>query len=115
MLTLLALLSLLVAPPSLSLDKTEGPAPLHIVATVSVSGPFEGQVCVVVTEEAEMVGLLCTDNDTESVPAGVRSTFDIKMVGSQAGTYVLHPVTHTDDGTVYGEGVQVKVLEPSVQ
>lgn len=111
LITFLFSLLLTLPAPTLTLDKSAGPAPLHITATVGVSGPFTGQVCVVVSEETAVVGVLCTVNDTEEVAAGVRRTFDIQLVGTQPGTYILHPAIHNDDLTQFGEPLQVKVTE----
>lgn len=110
MLTLLTLLAFLLTGPAVSVtaSPTHGPAPFRTLLTLTATGPYSGDVCIVITEDTAVVGQMCADGSVD-LKAGETGTLDLPIGTSVPGEYVIHPVLPGDDKVTFGEPIKITV------
>ena len=103
------MLNILAAAIIVVLTAVKGPAPLHTTAQITVTGPYEGAVCVfVVQEETPVSSQMCAQGVVELAP-GSTAKVDIELVGSEAGTWEIVGILPDTSPTVFAEPVTVVV------
>jgi len=111
MFALLALLVALASGPSVSMTATLQPGPQNVHLRYTVTGPYEGRVCVDIdTPEDEHAAALCADEPVK-VEAGKSMDVDEALHGP-TGDWKLTPVlpdTPDDEDAVMGTSIRLVV------
>ena len=94
-----------------SLSVTSGPAVLHTVASFDITGPYNGNACVLIFEDGDLIVAPQCADDPVVVPDGQKVKVTVDLYGKVPGTYVLVGLLPDADPHVVSEPVTVTITE----
>ena len=94
-----------------SLSVVKGPAVFHTVASFEITGPYNGNACVLIFEDQELVAPPQCVDDPVVVEDGKKVKVSVELYGKVPGTYVLVGLLPDADPHVASDPITVTITE----